>query len=442
VTATTEHIQPLRSREAASDSSTELFESSSSGASSSADRTSAWVRGGAHHHHFAFWASALAFLFSMGLAAVPTPLYPMYAQRDGFSDFMITVVYAIYAVGVIAALFLAGHLSDAVGRRRIFIPALLINVVSGVIFVLIPDLALLMVARVISGIAVGLTTATATSYITELHARHRPDAGPRRAEVVGIAANLGGIGFGPLAAGMLAQWAVLPLQLSYIIYSAVLLVLAVALALSPETVQRPAVRQPYRPQRVAVPAEARALFFAATFVGLAAFAVFGVFNSLVPSFLAGTLHNSSHATAGVVAFVPFAAAAVAQILQSQVAPLALLRRSLPLIVIGLALFAGGMWDSSLWMFLAGGVITGAGAGMAFKGALVVTVSRAPATKKAEVLAGYFLGSYIGLSIPVIGLGIATQYWAAKDAMLVFAAIVVVAISSAVVAVNRLAAREA
>jgi MFS family permease len=386
-------------------------------------------------HGRAFWLAAAAFLVNMGMAGVPTPLYPLYRQRDGISNMTVTVVFAVYAIGVIVSLFLAGHLSDWHGRRRVFIPALLINAAAGVIFVLAPSLPGLLVARLISGFSIGLTTATATSYLSELHARHRPRAGTRRAEVVATASNLGGIGFGPLIAGLLAQFLPMPLRLSYLVFAAALVLLAIALILAPETVERLQEPPRYRPQRIAVPAAARTTFFAATTAGFAAFAVFGV-SALMPAFLIGTLHDASHATAGAVACSPFAAGALAQILQSRTPSLKLLQRAVPVVLVGLGLFAAAMWLSSLAMFVIGAVITGAGAGMLFKGALVVTVSQAPPRARAEVLAGYFLGAYVGLSIPIVALGVATDNWPAKDVMLVFAAVAMVIITVAVATVSR------
>src|SRR5487761_15878 len=382
-------------------------------------------------HHIGFWVTAVAFLVIMGFSAVPTPLYVLYQQRDHFSNLMITVVYAVYAVGVIGSLFLAGHLSDWTGRRHIFVPALVANVASAVIFIFEPSLAGLIAARIVSGVSVGLTTATATSYLAELHAKARPQATGRRAEVVSTASNLGGIGFGPLAAGLLAQFAPAPLRLPYIIFAAALVVLAFAVALSPETVRRLDRRPRYRPQRIAVPTPARGTFFAATFAAMAAFAVYGVFNSLAPTFLAGTLPQSSHAVAGAVAFAAFAAGAVAQIAQARVPSRDLLVRSVPTIAVGLALLAAAMWASNLAMFVAGGVIAGAGAGMVFKGSLVATASVAPEGSRAEVLAGFFLGAYLGLSVPVVGLGVATTYAPARDVMLVFVALAAAAIAASV-----------
>jgi MFS family permease len=383
---------------------------------------------GSRAHGVGFWLTAVAFLVNMGFSAVPTPIYSLYQQRDGFSDLMITVIYAVYAVGVVASLFLGGHLSDWLGRRRILVPALVINAASAVVFILAPGVGGLLVARVLSGISVGLTTATASSYLAELHRRHRPAAGQRRAEVVTTASNLGGIGFGPLVAGLLVQFVGSPLRLSYEVFGVALVLLAVGVALLPETVTPPVPAPRYRPQRIAVPAESRRTFFAATFAGLAAFAVFGVFNSLAPSFLAGTLHDRSHALAGAVAFAAFAAGAAGQIALANLSPHRLLRVSVPTVILGLTLLVVGMWAPSLAAFLVGGVITGAGAGMVFKGSLVLAAGTAPAESRAEVLAGFFLGAYVGLSIPVVGLGVATQFWAAKDVMLVFVVIAVAAIA--------------
>jgi MFS family permease len=397
-------------------------------------RSIAWIAGSRRHHSIGFWVAAVAFLLNMGFSAVPTPLYVLYQQRDGFSGVMVTVVYAVYAIGVIGSLFLGGHLSDWIGRRHVFVPALLANAVSAALFIVAPSLPGLIVARIISGISVGLTTATATSYLAELHTTARPSDSQRRAEAVATGSNLGGIGFGPLAAGLLAQFAPAPLVLPYAVFGIGLIVMAVLVALSPETVRRPDPRPRYRSQRVAVPAHLRSLFYAATVAGLAAFAVYGVFNSLVPSFLAGTLHERSHAIAGAVPFAAFAGGAAAQILAARMPGPMLLRRSVPIVVLGLALTAGAMWSSSLAMFVIGGVITGVGAGMVFKGSLAAVASTAPPGSRAEVLAGFFLGAYIGLSVPVIGLGVATQYVPARDAMLVFAALAALAIAGSVRAV--------
>src|SRR3954466_7791394 len=150
------------------------------------------------HHEFGFWVVAFAFLTVMAFSTLPSPLYGLYQQRDGFSSFTITLIYAAYAIGVVGALFLAGHLSDWHGRRRILLPAILASVVSAVGFLIWRDLAGLIAARIVNGVSVGVVAATATAYLAELHAASRPDAGARRPQLVATAVNLGGLGLGSL----------------------------------------------------------------------------------------------------------------------------------------------------------------------------------------------------------------------------------------------------
>ena len=85
-------------------------------------REPARLTGRQRHHSIAFWVVAAAFCVNLAFSAVPTPLYVIYQQRDHFSTLMVTVVYAVYALGVIGSLFLGGHVSDWVGRRRVLVP--------------------------------------------------------------------------------------------------------------------------------------------------------------------------------------------------------------------------------------------------------------------------------------------------------------------------------
>jgi MFS family permease len=377
----------------------------------------------------AFWVVAAAFCVNLAFSAVPTPLYVVYQQRDHFSTLMITVVYAVYALGVIASLFLGGHVSDWVGRRRVLVPALAVNVLSAVLFIAFPSLPGLIIARIVSGVSIGLTTGTATAYLAELHLGAGGSPTGMRPQVVATAANLGGIGVGPLGAGLLAQFVPSPLVVPYVIFGGVLVVLALLVAFAPETANRPDPRAAWRPQRVAIPAHARGTFFAATGAAAAAFAVYGVFNSLMPGFLAGTMHETSYAVAGAVAFSAFAAGAVAQIALGRAGIATTLKISVPVLFTGLALFTIGMWLPSLPVFVIGGIVTGAGGGLVFRGSLVAAAGTAPKESRAEVLAGFFLGAYIGLSAPVIALGVATEYVTARNVMLVFVVLAAIAIAA-------------
>src|ERR1700756_1158198 len=167
----------------------------------SANGTEARRPAGGGRHRRSFWVVAFVFLTVMGFSTVPSPLYGLYRARDHFSLFMITVIFAVYAVGVIAALLLAGHLSDLYGRRRLLLPALGITILSAVVFLASKSLAALLVGRLLNGISIGIIASTATAYLAELDAVGRPEADASKATLTASAVNVGGLGVGALVAG-------------------------------------------------------------------------------------------------------------------------------------------------------------------------------------------------------------------------------------------------
>jgi MFS family permease len=371
-------------------------------------------------HGAGLWAVVFAFVAVMAFSTLPTPLYTLYQARDGFSNFVITVIFAAYAVGVIVALFFAGHVSDWVGRRRALVPAVLLSVASAVVFLVWRELPGLLVGRVLSGVSVGIVTATATAYVAELHLGQHPGASPARAQLLATTANLGGLGLGPLVAGLLAQGAGAPLTVPFALFLAVLAAGALGVALAPETVTRPWPRPAYRPQRVAVPADARERFFGAAAAGVVAFAAFGLFTSLAPTFLAVTLGHTSHALAGVPAFTAFAAAVVAQQVARAWEMRRVLTAGMAALSAGVLLVVAATWIVSLPLFLAGGAGAGAGAGLLFKAGVVTVSGLAAPEHRGEALAGFFLAGYLGISVPVLGLGVLDQWVAPKVGLLAFA----------------------
>jgi len=372
-----------------------------------------------------FWIVAFAFLVVMAFSTVPSPLYGLYQQRDGFSSFTVTVIYAAYAVGVVAALLLAGHVSDWYGRRRVLLPAIALSILSAGVFLVWRDVPGLLVARVLNGLSVGAVASTATAYLTDLHAAARPAAGPRRAQLGSTAANIGGLGVGPIVAGVLAAWVAHPLSLPYLVFLAALAAAGLLVLWVPEPRERPRPAPAYRPQRVSVPAEARAPFAAAAIGAFLAFGALGLFTGLAATFLVGTLHHGSHALAGAAVSAMFFGGVAVQLATSRWSVRAVLATGIALMLAGLVLVVVAAWlpTPSLALFLLGGALAGGGAGTVFKGAVGTVIEISPPETRAEALAGLFLAGYIGLSVPVVGAGIALQVVSAKVTLLGFAVIV-------------------
>jgi MFS family permease len=381
-------------------------------------------------HESGFWLVGFAYIVVMAAGGAPTPLYVLYQRRDHFGAAMLTVIFAAYAVGVLVSLLLAGHVSDHIGRRRVLVPAVALQFVSALVFLAWPGLAGLLVARVVSGLSVGVMTSTATAHMLELHTGARPGASGRRAELTTTAANLGGVALGPLIVGALAQWAPSPLRLPYIVLAVLLALAGLAVAVAPETRPVSSAGWAYRPQRIAVPVLDRSRYLAAALGAVVAFAVLGLFFAMAPSFLAGTLHQHSHALAGAVAFASLAAGAVAQILIARVAPRRIVVGAVAALPIGLTLVVAGVWTPSLLLFVVGGIVSGAGSGSLFKGSLATVLTLSTPATRAGLLTGLFVACYTGLAGPAVGLGVAAQYADPRAALSCFAALVVAGVAGA------------
>lgn len=356
----------------------------------------------------AFAAIAYAFCVTMLTATLPTPLYPLYQDELGFSELTVTLVYATYAVGVLIALILFGNVSDAVGRRRVLLPGLAAAALSSVVFLVETDLPLLLVGRVLSGLAAGLFTGTATATLLDLSPRG--DRG--RAAAVATLVTMGGLGLGPLLAGLIAQYGPTPLRVTYAVD---LLLLAPALVWvyrAPETVPH---RLPVRRPSFAVPREVRTIFAQAALTGFAGFVVLGTFTGVSPAALNQLLHVSNLAVVGLVVFLVFAASAAGQLALNAFGTRAALLVGAGALTVGVLLVAVALWRESLAALIIGGVVSGLGQGLGFRAGMTAVSAVAPADRRASVTSVFYAVLYVGISLPVVGIGIAADVVGLKTA---------------------------
>src|SRR3954466_10203312 len=91
---------------------------------------------------------AYAFLVTMIGTTLPTPLYPLFEERYSFGELMVTVIFAVYAFGVIAGLLAFGNLSDEIGRKPVLMLGLALSAASALLFVFAGSLAPIFAGRV------------------------------------------------------------------------------------------------------------------------------------------------------------------------------------------------------------------------------------------------------------------------------------------------------
>jgi predicted MFS family arabinose efflux permease len=380
-------------------------------------------------HRSGFWAVAFAFLIVMAVATLPSPLYGIYRIRDHLSALTITVVFAIFAGGTILTLLRDSVLAARIGRRGMMLGAVMMMMVAMGVLAAWKDLPGLLIGRVLTGVSVGLAAGTAITYLVELRLRADPKASVVVARTIGTSVTVGALGVGPLIAGCLAQWVTQPLTVSYLVFVALGAIGLAGLWRAPETgtrtpptpaQPRTAGSQPAGPRRkvrLPVPAAAGTL---------AAFSANGLFAGLSGLFLATTLHEPSHAVSGVALFLVFACGVVPQVATARLQASRVLALGTASMLAGLVLLVISVRLSTpnLALFLISGALIGAGSGAVFKGTTGIVLEASPPQSRVAMTSDLLIALYVGLSVPVIGAGVALDLGAsAPNTVLGFAILV-------------------
>jgi MFS family permease len=377
-----------------------------------------------------FWLVAGIFAIVQIGGTLPIPLYVLWKTKFGFGTATLTLIFAVYALGTLLSLLLLSPLSDQLGRRRALVAALALAVLSFGAFLLADSVGVLLIARFVSGMASGMVAASATAALSELE----PHARARRASLTATAANLGGLGLGPLIAGFIAQDGHDPTKLVFWVYLALLVPAVLAVWLVTETIEH-AGPVAWRPRGLALPAGARTEFALVASVGFCAYTLFGLFSSLVPSFLGSSLHEHNHAIAGAIAAAIFLIAVIAQLVLHRMSPPAALTAGVLTLLIGLALIELGLWSDSLAVFLVGTFAGGVAAGLAFMGGIATVNQIAAPEHRASVVAAFLTCAFAGLAIPAVVVGLASESLGTDDATL-YCAIVIAALALVALAALR------
>ena len=374
-------------------------------------------------HNIGFWLVTAAFVSLQAFGTVPTPLWPLYAVRDGLSSTMVTLAFACMVVGAGASLYLFGHLSDRLGRRRIIVPALAFGIAAAAVMAWWPTLPGLLIGRVLTGVAIGLMASTAPAYLTDLYREGHP-AQPRSRVPATVAsvASLGGLSLGPLVAGVLLRWVGHPFTTSYLVFIALMVIGAISISVSPETVDLALRTSASAPKFVLRHAQTT-VFIGAAAVAFCSFAVFGLFSSVGALIVHSELHESSPFIWGLAGFLVLGASAVAQTLLPKLAVVRMLVLGLVGLPVGMALVVVALFNPSLTLYLLGSAIAGAGAGLLFKAALSVAITTAEPGSTAGVLAMFFVVAYLGIGLPPVLFTAATHLISSGSALIVFSAVI-------------------
>ena len=351
----------------------------------------------------AFVAITAVFMLFAAAASAPTPLYVVYQKEWGFTATTLTVIFAVYVVGLIASLLLVGALSDHIGRRPVLAVAVALEGAAFVLFLVAGGVPGLLIARATQGIATGMAFSTIGATLVDLNPPHSPG----RAGLVNGIAPISGLALGALGCGALVQFAPAPTQLVFAVLLVATLLASLVVALIPETsARRPGALASLRPQ-LSVPRHIRPDVFALVPIIVASWALGGLYLSLGPSVAAGLFGLRNHLIGGLVVTLLAGAGAVTAFLLRAWPTSRVLGISAVMLSAGTALSLVGVQSQTVVLAGAGTIIAGIGFGGSALASFGTLARLAAPSERSELLAVALVIAYLAFSLPAVAAGFAT-----------------------------------
>jgi MFS family permease len=358
-------------------------------------------------------------------SSAPTPLYPLYQSLWGLSPVMITVVFGVYALAILAGLLFTGRLSDHVGRRPVLIAATLAQALTMVLFATAASAAGLVLARIVQGLITGAALSAVGAAMIDLN--------KSRGTVANAVAPAFGSAAGGIVAGFFVQFLPAPTHLVYAALAAVYVTQTVGMVFMKEPIAPiPGAWNSLKPQ-LALPSAAREPLLLALPMLIAVWALGGLYNSLGPMLVRGMLGSNTPLLGGLAIFVLAASGGIAVLLLQMLEARKMMALGAASLLAGVGIAGFALTRSEVALFFLGTAVAGVGFGTGFQGAVRTVVSVAAPHERAGTLSIVFLISYIALGLPAIIAGSMARHTNLLATAQVFGAVVMALAAAALIA---------
>ena len=342
----------------------------------------------------AFWVAASSLLLVFATSGAPVPLFNVYRAEAGVDNADIGLVAVGYFVSAAAALLLLGRLSDHLGRRPMALLALGCAALSCVVLARLEGAASLLAGRMLQGLACGVASSALGAYAV--------DSAPARlrwlSALMSSSAPMTGLTVGALVCGVLMQYAPWPRQLVYVVLAGLLLLCAVLVVLSPETV-------PHRPgalgsvvPRLHVPAGAGQLLLATSAAIVGTWSLGSYYLSFGPAMVVEHLGVRSP----VVVAAAFASVMVLNPVAGPIVrrwpPVYAMRAGMALLLLAVLGIVVTIRAGAVLPFLVASLMVGLSQGVAVTGGMRALLARTEVGDRAGLLALIYLVSYCAAAI--------------------------------------------
>lgn len=397
------------------------------------------------------WLAAWPVVAALALSNEPAPLYVLWQGRFGFSAATITLIYAAYIGGLLVTLTFAGTLADRYGRKPVLLPGLALSLTAAVLFATAESVAVLGVARLLSGFAVGAVLAAGMAAVADL----APPGQKQFGGLVASASMVGGAALGPMLAGVLSEALPHPTRLVFVVQAGLLLVALAVVVRMPLArpgehpggaadaepggggAAEPASRRARRLVRIpSVPRPHRRTLLLSLAVLAPGMTATGFVLSLGPSLLADLLDSDNRALAGGMIFLLFAAATGVQFAVRTLRVRVLFALGAALTTAGMAALVLATAVTSVPLLLAAAVLAGLGQGSAQLAGLSTLSSRISATRLAEANAALTGGGYLMAGVLPVAAGYLSDAVGLTAGTTAFGIAVAVLVTAGAVAATR------
>ncbi|HUR09221.1 MAG TPA: MFS transporter, partial [Nonomuraea sp.] len=334
----------------------------------------------------------------LAASATPSPLYKLYASAWAIPTPTLTLVYATYCLGVLAALLLFGRISDSWGRRPAILVGLAGLLVSLGLFLAASGVGWLFVARGLQGVATGVAISAAGAALLDLR--------PATAGLINTLASGLGMGVGGLLGAVLVEYAPAPLLTPFAVLAAVDLFLLAGVWRRPETM---GARAGFKMAAPGVPKEILGSFVLSGLGVTSSWSIVGLYLALVPALAPALMGSAGNLPGGLAIFVMGTAAALAPVLARRLPGrhlaasaarglpvLAQLSSGMLILAAGVALLALSISAGSAAGFIVSSVVIGLGGGLGLGGSLGLLGAAAPPDHRARVMSAFYVVAYAAI----------------------------------------------
>ncbi len=347
------------------------------------------------------WRTWLALiLFAIGTSLI-TPLIPIYKERLGFGDTVVTLFLVCYVAALVPSMLMLGQLSDRIGRKGVLLGALAALAVAQAYLATEPPLEGLLVGRGLQGLATGAFFGTCTAFLVDA-----APAGDRAwVSVLSSISVRGGLGLGPGVGGVFAEYFPAPLRTPFLVHLVAIGAAILIIATLPETVTE-RTRRPLT-LKLGVPPEDRTVFWRVLVPSGMLFSLFdGVCLSLIPVFEVRELGVTNYVLIGASGFLVLVSGAVSQVVFRALAPTVAIVWGLGIASCAFVGVVIGAPLGSLALVLISVAVTGAACGLVFKGGIDLCTRIAPPADRGKLISSYYVACYLGgFSVPLLVVGV-------------------------------------